>query len=74
MVKLPPDEQADLLDEDGEVYQPASGAWGLQGCTIVQLRGAKTQTVRSAVVAAWRKTAPKTLVREYDRRHGPRQE
>jgi hypothetical protein len=74
MVKLPQDEQADLLEEDGEVYQPASGAWGLQGCTIVQLRSAKAQTVRGAVVAAWRKTAPKTLVREYDRRHGPRQE
>jgi hypothetical protein len=71
MVKLPPDEQAELLDEDEEVYQPASGAWGIQGCTIVQLRGAKAQTVQSAVVAAWRKTAPKTLVREYDRGHGP---
>jgi hypothetical protein len=72
MVKLPPDEQADLLDEDGEVYQPASGAWGLQGCTIVQLRGGKAQTVRGALVAAWRKTAPKTLVREYGRRHEPK--
>lgn len=66
MVKLPPDEQADLVDEDGDVYQPAKGAWGLQGCTTVRLRDAKTYTVRRALVAAWRKAAPKGLVREYD--------
>ena len=66
MVKIPPDEQADLLDEDGDVYQPAKGAWGVQGCTIVQLRDARTQTVRTALVAAWRKAAPKGLVRAFD--------
>ena len=66
MVKVPPDEQADLLDEDGAVYRPAAGAWGLQGCTIIGLRGAKAPTVRRALVAAWRKAAPKTLVRAYD--------
>ena len=66
MVKLPPDEQADLVDEDDGVYQPAKGAWGLQGCTMVRLREAKVQTVRHALVAAWRKAAPKGLVRAYD--------
>ena len=74
MVKLPPDEQADLLEEDTEVYQPASGAWGVQGSTIVQLRGANAETVRAALVAAWRKTAPKTLVRDFDLRHGAKSE
>ena len=54
------------MDEDGDVYQPAKGAWGVQGCTIVRLRDAKTYTVRRALVAAWRKAAPKGLVREYD--------
>ena len=66
MVKLPPDEQADLVDEDGDTYQPAKGAWGVQGCTIVRLRDARTQTVRTALVAAWRRVAPKGLVREFD--------
>ena len=66
MIKLPPDEQADLVDEGGGVYTPAKGAWGLQGCTIVRLRDADVKTVRSALVAAWRRTAPKTLVRRLD--------
>ena len=66
MVKLPPDEQADLIDEDEAVYRPASGAWGVQGSTIVQLRRAKSQLVRQALVAAWRKAAPKGLVQAYD--------
>lgn len=66
MVKVPPDEQADLLDEDEAVYKPAKGAWGVQGCTIVRLRDARPATVRTALVAAWRKAAPKGLVREFD--------
>lgn len=66
MVKLPPDEQADLVEEPGGVYQPASGAWGVRGCTIVRLRDAKAQTVRAALRAAWRNVAPKTLVRAHD--------
>ena len=66
MVKLPPDEQADLLDEDGDVYKPAAGAWGVSGCTIVQLRRADSRLVRQALAAAWRKAAPKGLAREYD--------
>ena len=66
MVKLPPDEQADLVDEDEGVYVPAKGAWGLGGCTIVRLRDADVKVVRRAMVAAWRKAAPKKLVSEFD--------
>jgi hypothetical protein len=66
MVKLPPDEQADLVDEDVGTYVPAKGAWGVRGCTIVRLRDADAKTVRAALVAAWRNTAPKTLVLAFD--------
>ena len=66
MVKLPPDAQADLVDEDEGVYVPAKGAWGLSGCTIVRLRDADAKVVEKAMVAAWRKAAPKKLVVEYD--------
>src|SRR5687768_6260266 len=55
MVKLPPDEQADLLEGGGGAYEPAKGAWGLQGCTIVRLRDADAGTVKNALVAAWRR-------------------
>jgi hypothetical protein len=65
MVKLPPDEQADLVDEDDGVYVPAKGAWGLSGCTIVRLRDADAKVVQRAIVAAWLKAAPKKLVLQY---------
>ena len=72
MVKLPPDEQADVLEEPGGVYQPAAGAWGAGGCTIVRLREADARIVSAALVAAWRKAAPRTLVRAYDAASAPK--
>lgn len=69
MVKLPPDEQADLVGDKSGAYVPAAGAWGLRGCTLVRLRSATVPAIREALAAAWRNTAPKRLVREHD---GPR--
>jgi len=66
MVKLTPDEQAEFIRREPEVYQPASGAWGRRGCTIVTLQPAKEVTVRLALAAAWRNTAPKRLLEELD--------
>lgn len=66
MVKLPPHEQAGLIGDEAGPYRPASGAWGVWGCTIVRLRDADARTVRQAIVSAWRKTAPKRLTRQYD--------
>jgi hypothetical protein len=66
MVKLTPDEQASLIESEPGVFDPASGAWGRRGCTIVRLRKAKALTVRHALLAAWRNTAPKKLVRDFD--------
>jgi hypothetical protein len=64
MVKLPPDEQADLVGDESGAYKPAAGAWGVRGCTIIQLRDAKEAAVRKAMKAAWRHNAPKRLLRE----------
>lgn len=58
MVKLPPAEQARLVASHPEVFQPAAGAWGRQGCTLVQLAAADRAAVRRAVVTAWRHVAP----------------
>ncbi len=44
----------------------ASGAWGLRGCTMIRLGDADEATVRQALGAAWRNTAPKRLVQDYD--------
>jgi hypothetical protein len=57
MVKLTPEEQTLFTQAEPEVFSPASGAWGRQGCTIVCLEAAKKRTVRKALAAAWRQTA-----------------
>ncbi|MES2790637.1 MAG: MmcQ/YjbR family DNA-binding protein [Planctomycetota bacterium] len=64
MAKLPPEEQARLVQLEPDVYRPASGAWGRLGCTIIQLHAADRLTVNEALVAAWRNTAPKRLVEQ----------
>jgi len=66
MVKLTPEEQATLMASEPEAFHPASGAWGRRGSTIVRLRQAKALTVRHALLAAWRNTAPKRLVAKFD--------
>jgi hypothetical protein len=66
MVKLTPDQQGLFLRTSPAAFKPASGAWGRKGATIVTLTAAEEPTVRQALTAAWRNTAPKRLVREYD--------
>jgi hypothetical protein len=66
MVKLTADQQAYYVRAEPDVFRPASGAWGRRGCTIVRLRDAQELTVRQALSAAWRNTAPKRLARQYD--------
>jgi len=53
MVKVPPEEQIELLRLGAKTFTPASGAWGRQGCTMVRLKGADVATVRAAMTLAW---------------------
>lgn len=52
MVKLPVDQQARFLDSNPE-FRPASGAWGRQGCTLIELRDADEEIVGEAATIAW---------------------
>ncbi len=52
MVKVTPELQAQLMKAEPEVYFPAKGAWGRNGCTCVLLKKAKVVSVRSALKAA----------------------
>lgn len=61
MVKLPPDHQKDFIRSDPDVFQPAKGAWGRRGSTIVYLPAATINVVREALNATWRNTASKRL-------------
>jgi hypothetical protein len=62
MVKLTTEEQQVLLESEPEMFEPAAGAWGRGGATLVRLKAADKTTLKSALTAAWRATAPKRLV------------
>ena len=62
MVKLTPMEQEMLIRSEPEVFTPAAGAWGRRGATLVRLAKAKKTTLRTALIAAWRNTAPRNLL------------
>jgi hypothetical protein len=66
MVKLTPDQQAWFVRTEPGIFQPFSGAWGRRGCTKVCLAAAQVLTVREALIAAWRNTAPKRLAQQLD--------
>jgi len=66
MVKLSAEEQASFIRAEPDAFHPASGAWGRRGCTIVRLRQADRRTVRQALIAAYRNTAPEQLVQQYE--------
>ena len=66
MVKFTPQQQSVLVRSKPDVYQPIKGAWGRRGCTAVYLKKARQWSVREALVAAWRNTAPKRLSQQFD--------
>jgi hypothetical protein len=66
MVKLTPEQQAIFVRTEPDVFQPIKGAWGRRGCTQVRLDAAREPSVRQALIAAWRNTAPKRLARQLD--------
>jgi len=56
MVQLKPDQQADFLLVDQSAFAPASGAWGRQGSTTVQLALVDEDTLGEAMTLAWQNT------------------
>jgi hypothetical protein len=62
VIMLPPDEQERLVRAYPAIFMPIKGAWGRQGSTQVNLEAVDAATLRSAMVAAWRKKAPAGLV------------
>jgi hypothetical protein len=66
MVKLTPEQQQHFIRLDPDVFAPVKGGWGRRGATTVHLAAATDDTLRPALVAAWRNIAPKRLAQEYD--------
>lgn len=66
MVKLTPPQQKSFVWAEPTVFEPMAGVWGRKGYTKVCLAAADERTVRQALAAAWRNTAPKRLAEEYE--------
>lgn len=64
MVKLTPDQQAEFIKAKPKVFVPVKGAWGVKGATQVRLAVANAATIRKAIAAAWRNTAPPKMIKE----------
>jgi hypothetical protein len=64
MVRLTPEQQGIFIRSEPDVFEPVKGAWGRKGCTYVQLESASEPSVRQALIAAWRNTAPKRLAEQ----------
>jgi hypothetical protein len=61
MVKLTPDQQREFIGGSPSSFEPASGAWGRQGCTMVRLDSIDEGTLGEAMTLAWQNavhTAP----------------
>jgi hypothetical protein len=67
MVKQTPEQQTTFIEAEPEAFEPVKGSWGVKGATKVNLDAAHEPTVVRALDAAWRNTAPRSLVNGYDR-------
>jgi hypothetical protein len=59
MVVLTPEQQADYLRSHASVFEPAAGAWGVQGATLVKLSGVDEETLGEALTLAWKNAVAK---------------
>jgi hypothetical protein len=53
MVQLTPDQQRVFIDAHPDTFRQASGAWGRNGSTMVQLAEADADTIGDAMTLAW---------------------
>jgi hypothetical protein len=56
-VKLTADQQKDFLRDAPTAFEPAAGAWGRSGWTMITLRAVDQETVGEALTLAWQNVA-----------------
>ena len=60
MVKLTPDQQAEMLQTHPESFMPESGSWGRSGCTRVALKAVDEEVLGQALTLAWQNTVTRS--------------
>jgi hypothetical protein len=68
MVKLTPDQQHEFVHDSPKIFLPVKGGWGRKGATHVRLKAATKKALMPALEAAWRNTAPRKMIEQYDAR------
>jgi hypothetical protein len=63
---LTPEQQAGMVADAPEVFSPVSGGWGKMGATRVHLAKVKADILEAALRLAWKKRAPKKLLKKVD--------
>jgi hypothetical protein len=63
MVNLTPDQQERVIGEAPGSFVPEKGAWGLQGCTAVQLEVVHEEALGEAMTLAWQNANEKGAAR-----------
>lgn len=56
MVKLTPEQQSVYLQMPGDIFAPASGAWGKTGYTVFNLKKVNTTLAKELLQLAWENT------------------
>ena len=66
VLRLTPQVQDTFCESEPDLFQPLDGSWGRRGWTNLDLPECKEETLREALLAAWRITAPSDLVSLYE--------
>ncbi|WP_018833579.1 MmcQ/YjbR family DNA-binding protein [Salinispora tropica] len=70
MLRLSPQDQAELLAEDPATFSAPDNHWGRQGWTSARLDRVDPVQLGELLTEAWRLRAPRRLVTAFDARHG----
>ena len=66
MVKLTPAEQQVLVEAAPKIFRPVPGGWGRRGSTNVHLASADEASLAGALTMAWKRIAPKSLLKQHE--------
>jgi hypothetical protein len=65
MLKLDPEDQANLVAGDPGRLEPVPGTWGRQGATFVRIETLPADQLSGLVRMAWARAAPKRLLKAH---------
>jgi hypothetical protein len=60
-IKLTPDQQKAMIVANPGAFEPASGAWGRQGWTVVRFAAVDDETLGDALTTAWQNVHPSAV-------------